>query len=92
MCFQIRVINVEGSKPQFIGCLNNRIFRSVEIDSGIREISAAELMASDVEGAILAIPDEDRTFNWSDYHGAVLQLIDKDLEIEFKRLRAISCI
>jgi len=78
---QARVSHVEGAKFEASRGLNNRVIRRVKVHSRVVEVSAAELLASDVHCAVLAVAQKDRPLDGPDHEGAVLALVYGHLRI-----------
>ena len=76
MVVQIWVRHIIRIKCEIIRALNDWIVRSEQVNLAIVQVTAAELAASHVHVAVLAVPHEDRRLDWADEEGAALAPVD----------------
>ena len=82
MFSQMRVSDVEGSESEVRGCLDDGVVGSIQVDGAVFEVSAAELLAGDVDNAVFAVSHENRASNGAHDEGGVFALVDHNLKKE----------
>jgi hypothetical protein len=82
MLVLLLILHIIRSKNEIRRTLNDRLVSDIQVNSGVFQISASKLRASNRDFTVGAIPDKDRLFCWPDEELSVGASIDGNLKVK----------